>query len=61
MKTYEHGTNTNYVHGGCRCDTCRQAHREYSQRYRAIKYKQGYKNSKGVLVAPEPQKENASA
>lgn len=47
-----HGTNACYVKSACRCDLCRQAHREYSQRYRALKYKQGFKNRKGVLIAP---------
>lgn len=29
-----HGTVSGYSHGGCRCDACRSAMREYHRRHR---------------------------
>lgn len=29
----EHGTQTSYSHGGCRCAPCRQAHAEAARTY----------------------------
>ena len=55
-----HGTNACYVRGGCRCDECKQAHREYSQRYRASLYKRGFKFRDGYLVAPAPDEGETS-
>jgi hypothetical protein len=49
-----HGTNSCYVRARCRCDECTQAHREYTQRYRANLYKRGFKFRDGYLVAPAP-------
>jgi site-specific recombinase XerD len=31
-KLYKHGTLNSYTHGGCRCDDCRMAVREYRQK-----------------------------
>jgi 5-methylcytosine-specific restriction endonuclease McrA len=30
----DHGTYVNYAKGGCRCDECKAAHREYGRKYR---------------------------
>lgn len=34
LKKQTHGTWTSYNHGGCRCDKCREANKNYKQEVR---------------------------
>ena len=49
-KTFSHGTLYAYTNGGCKCEQCRSAVREYRRDYRAKRYiKQSASNDSGHL------------
>lgn len=60
MVEIEHGKRQTYVHGGCRCDPCAEANREYLRKYRAankekiratqLRYTAKLKESNGIDI-----------